>query len=91
MKPRPDKHQSDDAPPKTSSRRFSKCMLVLNAALAWGAVYFSIFHQQAAAVTASALGLIGMLYAIYVGGGHMDFRKIVEMQIHQVFKGPRRD
>ncbi|NIH77440.1 fatty acid desaturase [Ochrobactrum sp. P20RRXII] len=74
--------------PSKSSRKFSKWLLVINVSLAWGAVYMSIFYSQAEAVTAAALGLIGLLYTGYVGVGHLDFRKVLEMQIKSIFKGP---
>lgn len=68
-----------EKPKKISSRRFSKQMLVINGALAWVAVFLAILYGQAEAVAAAALGLIGVLYSAYVGIGHADFRKLLEM------------
>ena len=70
-----------NAPPK-ATRRFSKAVLVVNIALCWGAVFYSIHQGQAAAVAASALALIGTLYAGYVGVGHLDMRQAVRFAIN---------
>jgi hypothetical protein len=64
-------------PPK-ATRRFSKRILVANLALAWGAIYFAIFHQQAEWVAASGFGLVLTLYGLYVGTGHLDMRAAVQ-------------
>ncbi len=71
-----------ELPPK-GKRRFSKWMLIINGALAWGAVYLSIFFGQAEAVAAAALGLVGLLYGAYTGIGHLDFRKAIENQVNK--------
>lgn len=62
------------APPKTSSRRFSKWLVGVNVALAWGAIYLAIIYLQAGAVVASGFGFIGLIAGAYMGVGHMDFR-----------------
>lgn len=60
-----------------SSRRFSKRMLMLNAALTWGAIYFAILHDQGGAIAAGGFALIGALYGAYTGVGHLDYRSIL--------------
>ena len=76
-----DSGQEPNAPPK-AKRRFSKAVLVVNIALCWGAVFYSIHQGQAGAVVASALALIGTLYAGYVGVGHLDMRQAVRFAIN---------
>jgi len=60
-----------------SSRTFSKRMLVLNVALAWGAIYFAIWHDQAGAIAAGGFALIATLYGAYTGIGHLDYRSVL--------------
>ena len=64
--------------PQKANRSFSKRILVANLALAWGAIYLAIFHQQAEWVAASGFGLVLTLYGLYTGIGHMDMRAAVQ-------------
>lgn len=59
---------------KTSSRRFSKWLVGINVALAWGAIYLGIIYLQAGAVVASGFGFIGLIAGAYMGVGHADYR-----------------
>lgn len=63
---------------KTSSRRFSKRMVVANCALAWGAIYLSIIFLQASYVVASGLGFVALIAGAYMGVGHLDLRQYVK-------------
>jgi uncharacterized membrane protein YjjP (DUF1212 family) len=59
---------------KASSRRFSKWLVAINVALAWGAIYLAIVYLQAGAVVASGFGFIGLIAGAYMGVGHADYR-----------------
>ena len=61
-----------------STRRFSKIVLVINTLLTWGAVYLAIEFGHSNVAT-TGLGLIGLLYSFYIGVGHLDMSKAVEM------------
>ena len=63
--------------PAKSSRSFSKRVLVANALLAWGAIYFAIAQGQAEAIAASGFALIAALYGAYTGIGHLDYRSVL--------------
>ncbi|MBB4272804.1 hypothetical protein [Rhizobium mongolense] len=63
---------------KTSSRRFSKWLVGINVALAWGAIYLGIIYLQASAVVASGLGFIGLIAGAYMGVGHADYRAFIK-------------
>ncbi|AWC24976.1 hypothetical protein CO731_04469 [Aminobacter sp. MSH1] len=67
---------AENVPPK-SSRRFSKRMVIANCALAWGAVFASIYFAQAAYVAASAIALIAVLGGAYMGVGHLDLKRLL--------------
>lgn len=74
---------------KTSKRKTSKVLLGVNTALAWGAIFYAIFLQQAATVVASLVGVIALSYGVYVGVGHMDYRAHLKNLISAVTpKGP---
>lgn len=64
---------------RTSKRRTSKVILLVNTVLAWGLAFYSIYEGQAVAVVASSLALIGSLYGAYVGVGHLDYRRFVAL------------
>lgn len=61
-----------------STRRFSKIVLLINTILTWGAVYLAIQFGHSNVAT-TGLGLIGLLYSFYIGVGHLDMRKTIEM------------
>lgn len=73
--------------PKKSSRRFTKIFVVTNLALIWALMFASVVFQQSEFVIPSGFALIGTLFGIYTGIGHLDFRKAVEMSIDQLIKG----
>ena len=63
---------------KMSSRSFSKRMVVVNCALAWGAIYLSIVYLQASYVAASGLGFVALIAGAYMGVGHLDLRQYIK-------------
>ncbi|MER8924331.1 hypothetical protein NKJ28_00430 [Mesorhizobium sp. M0145] len=69
------------SPPKSSSRRFTKRMVIANTALAWAAVFLSILYAQAAYVAATAIGLILAISGAYMGIGHMDLRQMLKAML----------
>lgn len=66
---------------KSSSRTFSKRMLMLNLAMIWVTVLFSILLSQAEHVVPAAMTAIGALYGLYTGVGHLDYRKALQAQL----------
>ncbi|MGZ2403893.1 hypothetical protein [Rhizobium ruizarguesonis] len=70
---------------KTSSRRFSKWLVGINVALAWGAIYLGIIYLQAGAVVASGFGFIGLIAGAYMGVGHADYRAFLRSAAGSVF------
>lgn len=80
-----------DPMPKKSSRRFTKIIIVTNLVLIWLLMFASIIYQQAEYVISSGFALIGTLFGIYTGVGHLDFRKAVELSIDQLIKGNARE
>lgn len=73
--------------PQKSSRTFSKWMVAGNVLAIWAVVIVGIVFHEAEHVVGPAFGLIGVLFGSYVGVGHLDFRKAVQMQIDQLVKG----
>ena len=63
-----------------STRRFSKTVATVNLALAWSAIFYSIYQGQATAIAVGAFGLIGTIYGAYVGVGHLDYRVAADAQ-----------
>lgn len=72
--------------PKKSSRRFSKWLVVTNMILVWGLMFASVPFQQAQWVVPTGFALIGTLYGLYTGIGHLDFRSAVKLSIDQLLK-----
>lgn len=62
---------------RRTQRRFSKQMIVINCALAWGAIFFAIYSNQSQWITVSAFGLIAAINAYYMKVGHDDLSKIL--------------
>lgn len=79
-----------DPMPQKSSRRFTKIVIVTNLVLVWALMFASVVFQQAEHVIASGFALIGTLFGIYTGIGHLDFRKAVELSIDRLMKGSDR-
>jgi hypothetical protein len=79
-----------DPMPQKSSRRFTKVVVVVNLILVWVLMFTSIVFQQAEFVIAGGFALIGTLFGLYAGIGHLDFRKAVELSIDQLMKGAER-
>jgi hypothetical protein len=73
-------------PPK-SRRTFSKWFIFVNVALVWALMFASLIYQQAEHVINAGLTLIGCLFSIYAGVGHLDFRNHVKLSIDQLIKG----
>jgi hypothetical protein len=63
--------------PQKSNRTFSKRMVCINSALAWGVMFYAVYTQQAAAVAISAFGFIATLGASYMGVGAFDLRQFL--------------
>ncbi|QPB21759.1 hypothetical protein [Rhizobium sp. 007] len=66
------------APIKRSKRRFSKWLVGINVALAWGAIYLAIVYLQAAYVAASGFAFVLGIAGAYLGVGHLDLRSYVQ-------------
>jgi len=62
---------------RRSKRRTSKVWLAINMVLVWIAIYLSIWTDQATTVVASGFGLVGTLYGVYTGIGHLDYRRVL--------------
>lgn len=80
-----------DPMPKKSSRRFTKVFVVANLVLIWALMFSAVIYHQSEFVIPSGFALIGTLFGIYTGIGHLDFRKAVEMSIDQLIKGSPRE
>jgi uncharacterized membrane protein YccC len=78
-----------DPMPK-SSRRFTKVFVAVNLVLIWALMFSAVFFQQSEFVIPSGLALIGTMFGIYTGIGHLDFRKAVEISFDQLVKGTER-
>lgn len=57
---------------KKSSRTFSKRMVIVNCALAWGAIFLSIVYGQAAYVAVAGMTLVAAIGGFYMNIGHKD-------------------
>lgn len=79
-----------DPMPKKSNRTFSKRLVIINVALAWMLMFASVIWQQAEYVIGGGFALIGTMFGVYAGVGHLDFRKAVELSIDQLVKGSDR-
>lgn len=76
-----------DPMPAKSSRRFTKLVVVSNLVLIWLLMFTSVVFQQAEHVISGGFALIGTLFGLYTGIGHLDFRKAVQLSIDQLVKG----
>jgi hypothetical protein len=70
---------------KSSKRRFSKWLVGINCALAWGAIYLAIIYLQAAYVAATGFAFIGAIAASYMGVGHFDYRAFIKATAANAF------
>lgn len=77
---------SPEEPPK-NTRTFSKRVLMINICLIWLTALLSVIYGQAEHVISEAFSLLGALFAIYTGIGHLDYRKAVELTIDKLVKG----
>ncbi|MTH61220.1 hypothetical protein [Paracoccus litorisediminis] len=75
--------------PKKSSRRFSKWVMGVNIALTWGLIYLAVIYGQTEQVVPGALALIGSLFGLYTGVGHLDMRKAAQLSIDHLTKNNR--
>lgn len=73
--------------PSTSSRRFTKIVVMINLLLVWALMFTSIIFDQTEHVIGSGFALIGTLFGIYTGIGHLDFRKAAQMSLDKLVKG----
>lgn len=73
--------------PAKSSRSFTKLFVSGNLFLIWVAILGSIYTGQAEFVTSEGFALIGALFGIYTGVGHMDYRKAIELSVDRLTKG----
>lgn len=67
---------TQELPPK-ASRTFSKWVVLANCALAWGAIFASIFWAQAAFVALGGFAMIAVLGGQYMNIGHRDLRLLM--------------
>lgn len=77
--------------PKFSSRRFSKRLVAVNIVLTWILMFLSVVYQQAEHVIAGGFALIGSIFGIYAGVGHLDFRNAARMAINQIIEDDEKD
>lgn len=79
-----------DPMPKKSSRSFSKRLVLINVVLVWALMFASVFFRESEHVVNGGFALIGTLFGIYTGIGHLDFRKAVQLSLDQIVKGGER-
>lgn len=73
--------------PSKSNRSFTKRFVSGNLFLIWVTILFSIWMSQAEFVVPQAFALIGLLFGVYTGVGHLDYRKAIELSIDRLTKG----
>jgi hypothetical protein len=73
--------------PKKSSRQFTKLFVLANLVSIWALMILAVIYDQAEHVIGGGFALIGTMFGIYTGVGHLDFRKAVELSIDQLMKG----
>ena len=78
-----------DPMPKKSARAFSKRIVVTNMILVWALMFLAVVLDQAEHVISGGFALIGVLFGVYAGVGHMDFRKAVELSFDRLITGSR--
>jgi len=59
------------------NRRFTKRVLVFNILLAWLFSSYAVYSGLND-VAIACLGLITMLFGLYTGVGHLDYRKVLD-------------
>lgn len=72
--------------PVKSSRSFTKLFVAGNLFLIWVAILASIFTGQAEFVTGHGFALIGAIFGIYTGVGHLDYRQAIELSVDRLVK-----
>lgn len=79
-----------EAAPKKSTRKFTKIIIFGNMALVWIVIIVALATNQASSVIDPAFALIGTLFGLYVGIGHLDYRKAAQLAIESLTnRGPR--
>lgn len=76
--------------PEKSTRTFSKRMVMANILLIWILMFAAIVFGQAEHVINGGFALIGTLFGVYAGVGHLDYRKAIELSIDRLVKGNAR-
>ena len=63
--------------PQKSKRSFTKNFATVNLVLAWISVFLGMYLEQTQVAVAS-LGFITMIFGLYTGIGHLDYRKVLD-------------
>lgn len=63
--------------PEKSKRSFTKNFATINLVLAWATVFLGMFWVQTN-VSVAALGFVTMIFGLYTGIGHLDYRKVLD-------------
>lgn len=67
-----------EEPKKLSTRGFTKRVLVGNMMAAWVFIFYALYKNQIGLVLSPLLSFMGVLFTLYTGVGHMDYRKLLE-------------
>lgn len=62
---------------RSSKRRFTKILILINCVLAWCSIFVSMYLNQSQWIAVSAFGLIASIVAYYMEVGHRDLVRLL--------------
>lgn len=67
-----------------SNRTFTKRFIILNLVLVWALIILGVLTGQADEVIKEGFALIGVIFGVYTGIGHMDYRRAIDMALEKL-------
>ena len=67
-----------------SNRTFTKRFIILNLVLVWALIILGILTNQAEHVIKEGFALIGVIFGVYTGVGHLDYRRAIDLALDKI-------
>lgn len=67
-----------------SNRTFTKRFIILNLVLVWALIILGVATNQAEHVIKEGFALIGVIFGVYTGVGHLDYRRAIDLALDKL-------